>query len=169
MSHYQTQVMRLFCVCVGVRACVSAWVCVRVWVRACVFVCVCAHVGVFVTLRKLQMWFQVWALQTVYRRSSPEQISILSETCVCVCLRSVLTDGLSWRMTLLFGLILAVSVLVLAAGHSVESGCLDFDFDLKDSNNKCCKKCKPGEWWKKGNKKINTLYHDILREYNWVF
>ncbi|KAF4107255.1 tumor necrosis factor receptor superfamily member 9b isoform X2 [Onychostoma macrolepis] len=47
-------------------------------------------------------------------------------------------------MKLLHGLILAVSVLVLAAGHSVESGCLDFDFDLRNSNNKCCKKCKPG-------------------------
>ncbi len=49
-------------------------------------------------------------------------------------------------MKLLYGLILAVSVLVLAAGHSVESGCQDFDFDLNDSNNKCCKKCKPGEF-----------------------
>ncbi len=59
-----------------------------------------------------------------------------------------LTDGLSWRMKLLYGLILAVSVLVLAAGHSVESGCQDFDFDLRDSNSKCCKKCKPGEFRK---------------------
>uniref|UniRef100_A0A8C2BPB2 Tumor necrosis factor receptor superfamily, member 9b n=1 Tax=Cyprinus carpio TaxID=7962 RepID=A0A8C2BPB2_CYPCA len=47
-------------------------------------------------------------------------------------------------MKLILGLILAVSVLVLAAGHIVESGCQDFNFDLKDSNRKCCKKCKPG-------------------------
>ncbi|XP_043107400.1 tumor necrosis factor receptor superfamily member 9b [Puntigrus tetrazona] len=47
-------------------------------------------------------------------------------------------------MKLLHGLILVTSVLVLAAGHSVDSGCLDFNFDLNDSNSKCCIKCKPG-------------------------
>lgn len=47
----------------------------------------------------------------------------------------------SWRMKLLHGLILAVAVLVLAAGHSVESGCEDFDIKGKDV---CCTKCKPG-------------------------
>ncbi|XP_067287977.1 tumor necrosis factor receptor superfamily member 9b isoform X2 [Pseudorasbora parva] len=46
-------------------------------------------------------------------------------------------------MKLLHGLILAVAVLVLAAGHSVEPGCQNWDID---SNRKhtCCTKCKPG-------------------------
>ncbi|XP_016296974.1 tumor necrosis factor receptor superfamily member 9-like isoform X2 [Sinocyclocheilus anshuiensis] len=44
-------------------------------------------------------------------------------------------------MKLLYGLILAVAVLALAAGHSVESGCQDFDISRE---NVCCTKCKPG-------------------------
>ncbi|XP_052425900.1 tumor necrosis factor receptor superfamily member 9 isoform X1 [Carassius gibelio] len=56
-------------------------------------------------------------------------------------------------MKLLHGLILAASVLVLAAGHSVESGCLDYD--VKDSNMKCCKKCKPG------NRIVSSCGQDI--------
>ncbi|XP_016422385.1 tumor necrosis factor receptor superfamily member 26-like isoform X3 [Sinocyclocheilus rhinocerous] len=44
-------------------------------------------------------------------------------------------------MKLLYGLILAVAVLALAAGHRVESGCQDFDISRE---NVCCTKCKPG-------------------------
>ncbi|KAK7127449.1 hypothetical protein R3I93_020130 [Phoxinus phoxinus] len=48
---------------------------------------------------------------------------------------------LLWRMKLLYGLVLAV--LVLAEGHSEESGCMDWENsdNLKDV---CCKKCHPG-------------------------
>ncbi|XP_059384832.1 tumor necrosis factor receptor superfamily member 6-like isoform X1 [Carassius carassius] len=54
-------------------------------------------------------------------------------------------------MKLLYGLILAVAVLVLAAGHSVESGCHDFDISGQDV---CCTKCKPG------NRLVNTCGSD---------
>ncbi|XP_048029561.1 tumor necrosis factor receptor superfamily member 9b [Megalobrama amblycephala] len=46
-------------------------------------------------------------------------------------------------MKLLHGLILAVAVLVLAAGQSVESGCHDWNMS-DDPKIVCCKKCKPG-------------------------
>ncbi|RXN23078.1 tumor necrosis factor receptor superfamily member 9-like protein [Labeo rohita] len=45
-------------------------------------------------------------------------------------------------MKLLHGLILAAAVLLLAAGHSVKSGC-DI-YDLSKNNNVCCTKCNPG-------------------------
>ncbi|CAM4731512.1 unnamed protein product [Leuciscus chuanchicus] len=45
-------------------------------------------------------------------------------------------------MKLLCGLILAVVVLVLAEGHSVESGCQEWI--NSNDRNVCCSKCKPG-------------------------
>ncbi|XP_056111285.1 tumor necrosis factor receptor superfamily member 9b [Rhinichthys klamathensis goyatoka] len=49
-------------------------------------------------------------------------------------------------MELLYGLILAVAVLVLAEGHSGESGCQLWDNsnDIIDRKTVCCTKCLPG-------------------------
>ncbi|XP_077060213.1 tumor necrosis factor receptor superfamily member 9b [Siphateles boraxobius] len=50
---------------------------------------------------------------------------------------------LLWRMELLYGLILAVAVLVLAEGHSGESGCQIWE-NSKVNKDVCCTQCHPG-------------------------
>jgi len=67
--------------------------------------------------------------------------------CVCVCEQK----DLLWRMKLLYGLILAMAVLVLAEGHGVESGCQIWDNSKDhsvDNTIVCCTKCLPGEFGK---------------------
>lgn len=124
-----------------------------------VCVCVSVDVGVLMTFWNLQIWFHAWGFQTLYRLSTLEKIFILSifqrTVCVSVCEACEQMD-LLWRMKLLCGLILAVAVLVLAEGHSVESGCQNWS-NGKNPKEVCCQKCHSGEICKGLNSGIKWL------------
>lgn len=122
------------------------------------YVFVCAW-GCRLTFWNYKLWFLVWAFHALYRSSSLEKIFILSRE-LCVKRVNRQTD-VSWRMKLLHGLMLAVAVLVLAAGHSVESGCQDWATS-DDPKIVCCLKCKPGEFCKgRFSSRIKWLIYNL--------
>lgn len=107
--------------------------------RLCVSGCGCTHD--ILELTNVVSHVRVSDLETQHTREDLYS-QHLPENSVCLCEQM----DLLWRMKLLYGLILAVAVLLLAEGHSGEYGC-----QVWDSNGQkevCCTKCHPGEFSK---------------------